>query len=57
MNLGNPVADLDHRADFGHGHAGVEILDLLPNDFTYFVRSDFVFAITSISSSFAPVDF
>jgi hypothetical protein len=42
MNLGNPVADLDHSADFGHGHAGFEILDLPPNDFTYLVRSDFV---------------
>src|SRR5262245_40146668 len=42
VNSGDPVADLDHRADFGHGHAGVEMLDLLSNDFTYLVRSDFV---------------
>src|SRR5262249_29400680 len=42
VNLGDPIADFDHRADLRHGHASVEVFDLPPNDFTYLVRSDFV---------------
>src|SRR5262249_19278562 len=42
MNFGDAVADFGHRADLGHGHPGVEILDLLSNDFAYLVCPDFL---------------
>ena len=42
MHLGDPIADLHYRPDLGDRHAGIEVLDLLPNDSAYFFRSDFV---------------
>jgi hypothetical protein len=37
VDLRNTVADLDDCPDFGHGHAGVKIFDLLTNKFVYLV--------------------
>ncbi len=37
MNLGDPITDLDHGADFHDGNARFKVLDLLANDFVNFV--------------------
>ena len=40
VNLCDAVADFNDRADFRHGHAGIEILDLLANNFVNLVSFD-----------------
>src|ERR1043166_6152719 len=40
VNLSNAVAYLNDGADFGDGHAGVEVFDLLANDVVDFAGSN-----------------
>ena len=40
VNFSDAVADLDHGADFGDGHADFKALDLLPDDFVDFICFD-----------------
>jgi hypothetical protein len=52
MNLGDAVPDLDDRTDFHNRHAGVEIFDLLTNDFVDFVCSDWFHRILCLTREF-----